>query len=734
MRTFRRLTRVPILLAAIAASAALITVIGLAIGPHSREALFAVDRERSEVELNLSPGAQRTEVYDSNGKEIGILRYDIDRELITISQVPDDVLGTLLAVEDNKFWTHNGVDIRAISRAMIQNLTSGAITQGGSTITQQIVKLRIVGNESSLSRKIREAVLAARLEEEFSKEQILEFYLNEIYFGNGAYGLQAAAETYFGKDVDQLDVGDAALLAGLIRSTGIFDGFGDVEIVGKRRSMSLQSAEAAGIIDADEREEFEKRGLPDRNLSPQKVDETLRRDYFLDEVTEALLAHPALGESYQERFAKVYNGGLRVWTTFDPLLQRKMEQAVLDVLPEGTGDFEVAVASVDPASGAVRAFIGGPEFADFQFNLVTQGRRQPGSSFKTYVLAAAVEKAGLLPYDTISGIGPCTFPNPPNVDYEVNNFNESAGVVGTVQYAVLKSSNCGFVRLGLRTGLDNVVEVSNRLLGRDSENSFRPYLSMSLGAQEVTPLEQAVAYGAIANGGLRMEPYFISKIEDAEGGVIYQHVPRGRRAIKGDTAAWVSQVLAQNVTAGTGRRAALESGQPSAGKTGTAQDFSDAWYVGFTPQLSTAVWMGHPEEKVSMVDVQGRAGTGGWVTARIWGSYMSKALEGEEILPLLEPPPPQRSSQLLYLSDERCAVNIELGPGRGAMEFDLPCAMTKVDLEEGIFLPHPEANCRITELSASGAYRNEYLNCGLVPSRNPVIETPEAPVGTSAGD
>ena len=214
MRTFRRLTRVPILLAAIAASAALITVIGLAIGPHSREALFAVDRERSEVELNLSPGAQRTEVYDSNGKEIGILRYDIDRELITISQVPDDVLGTLLAVEDNKFWTHNGVDIRAISRAMIQNLTSGAITQGGSTITQQIVKLRIVGNESSLSRKIREAVLAARLEEEFSKEQILEFYLNEIYFGNGAYGLQAAAETYFGKDVDQLDVGDAALLAG----------------------------------------------------------------------------------------------------------------------------------------------------------------------------------------------------------------------------------------------------------------------------------------------------------------------------------------------------------------------------------------------------------------------------------------------------------------------------------------------------------------------------------------
>ncbi|MDE0874522.1 MAG: transglycosylase domain-containing protein, partial [Acidimicrobiales bacterium] len=514
VRSFRRLLRLPVLLVMVIAFAVLLTSVGMAIAPHSKEALFAVERERIDVALNLSPGAQRTEVYGSDGNGIGILRYDIDRELVKISQVPEEVLATLLAVEDNKFWLHNGVDIRAISRAMIQNVTSGGITQGGSTITQQIVKLRIVGNESSFSRKIREAVLAARLEEEFTKQEILEFYLNEIYFGNGAYGLQAAAETYFGKDVGELDVGDAAFLAGLIRSPGIYDGFDDTEVVGKRRSMSLQSAEDAGIIDAEARKRFEERGLPDRNRSPQRTDETLRRDYFLDEVTEALLKHPALGETYQERFAQVYNGGLRVWTTFDATLQRQMEEAVREVLPEGTGDFEVAMASVDPSSGAVRAFIGGPEFAEFQFNLATQGRRQPGSSFKTYVLAAAVEKAGLFPFDTISGKGPCTFPNPPNVDYEVDNFNENKGVVGTVQFAVLKSSNCGFVRLGLRTGLENVVEVANRLLGRDAENSFRPYLSLSLGAQEVTPLEQAVAYAAIANDGLRMEPYYISKIED----------------------------------------------------------------------------------------------------------------------------------------------------------------------------------------------------------------------------
>ena len=723
VRSFRRLLRLPVLLMMVIAFAVLLTTVGLAIAPHSKEALFAVERERVDVALNLSPGAQRTEVYGSDGNEIGILRYDIDRELVKIGQVPENVLATLLAVEDNKFWLHNGVDIRAISRAMIQNVTSGGITQGGSTITQQIVKLRIVGNESSFSRKIREAVLAARLEEEFTKQEILEFYLNEIYFGNGAYGLQAAAETYFGKDVDELDVGDAALLAGLIRSPGIFDGFDDTEVVGKRRSMSLQSAEDAGVIDAEERKRFEERGLPDRNRSPQRTDETLRRDYFLDEVTEALLKHPALGETYQERFAKGYNGGLRVWTTFDATLQRQMEAAVREVLPEGTGDFEVAMASVDPSSGAVRAFIGGPEFAEFQFNLVTQGRRQPGSSFKTYVLAAAVEKAGLFPFDTVSGKGPCTFPNPPNVDYEVDNFNESDGVVGTVQFAVLKSSNCGFVRLGLRTGLENVVEVANRLLGRNAENSFRPYLSLSLGAQEVTPLEQAVAYAAIANGGLRMEPYYISKIEDASGSVLYQHVPRGRRAIKSTTAAWVTEALEQNVIAGTGRRAQLESGQLSAGKTGTSQDFSDAWYVGFTPHLSTSVWMGHPEEKVSMTDIQGRDGTGGWVPARIWGAYMTRVLEGQEVLPFTEPPPPQRNSQLLYLSDEMCAVDIQLDRDRDAMQFDLPCSMVEVDLNSGSFVAHPEANCRITELSNVGVHRDQYLNCGLVSGRNPVTTT-----------
>lgn len=692
--------------------------VGLAIAPHSERALTAVEREREEVPLDLEPGAQRTEVYDSLGNQIGILRYDVDRELITIDRIPVDVVETILAVEDDKFWEHNGVDLRATVRAMVSNVSAGGINQGGSTITQQIIKLKVVGNERSFDRKIREAVLAARLEEEFTKDQILEFYLNEIYLGNGAYGLQAAAETYFGKDVARLDVGDAAFLAGLIRSPSIYDGFDqNIELVQRRRSQSLQRAEEEGIITGAIRAAYEERDLPDRNRSPQRTDVNLRRDYFLDEVTEALLEHDVLGETYSERFGSVYNGGLRVWTTFDPALQADMEAAKAEIFPEGTGDFEISMATIDPATGAIRAFIGGPEFADFQYNLATQGRRQPGSSFKTYVLATAIERGGFYPYDTISGEGPCKFPNPPAPDYVVNNFGGGKGSVGTVRGMTLASSNCAFVRLGIRSGLDEVVDVANRMIGRDEANSFLPYPSMSLGAQEVTPLEQAIGYSVLANEGIRMEPYYISRIEDRQGNVIYEHIPRGRRVLSADTAAWVTNTLEANVVGGTGGRARLASGQPAAGKTGTAQDFSDAWFVGFTPQLSTAVWMGHPEEKVPMTNVQGRRGTGGWIPARLWNAYMSRALDGTEVESFPEQPPWARRAQFLFLDSDKCTVEIELYPDEPPLEFELTCNLVDVDTREDKFVPRDDAVCEIPVSGEDGVTRMERVRCSEVRER-----------------
>ena len=707
----QRLARLPLLAVMIAVCAAVVTIGARASAPHVAGTLDAVERDRDHILIDLRPGAQRTQVFDSDGNPIGILLNDIDREIITLDEVPPDVIATIVAVEDSKFWLHNGVDLRATARALVSNVSAGGIASGGSTITQQIVKLRVVGSERSFNRKIREAVIAARLEEDFTKEEILEFYVNEVYLGNGAYGLQAGAETYFGKDVSELDVGDAAFLASLIRSPGLFDGFDqNIDTMTRRRSRSLQQATDAGIITEAERDAFERRPLPSRNLSPRRTDRSLRRDYFLVEVRRALLSNPALGDTYQARFSQVFGGGLRVWTTLRPELQAAMRASVSDVLPEGTGEFEVSIASIDPSTGAVHAFIGGPAFADSEFNLATQGRRQPGSSFKTYVLAAAIERASLYPFDTISGQGPCTFPNPPLDDYEVSNFANSAGRVATIADQTTASSNCAFVRLGLITGLDEVVGMANRLLGRSGEESFLPYPSISLGAQEVSPLEQAVAYGTFANGGVRMEPFYVTRIENNFGEVLYEHVPRGRRVVSPTTADWVTSVLEANVQSGTGTRAQLASGQVAAGKTGTTQAFHDAWFVGFTPHMSTAVWMGHPDEQVPMGEIQERRATGGWIPARIWSSYMENALEGTPLLEFAPAPPPARADQYLFVSGDTCSVTVTVSPAEPPLGFELPCSMVRPG-DGNSFEPLPDALCKVAVPAGDGDTRFEWLRC-----------------------
>ncbi len=781
LRLLRRLGRLPVLAVVVGLTAALVWAFVAVAGPYVLSSADAVERSRTEVDIDLGLGEQRSLVFDAHGAQLGVLLYVVDREPISLppdvcddsatlatneaqtsSALGRDVIAMLLVVEDAKFCRHPGFDMRATARALISNVASGSISSGGSTITQQIVKLREVGNERSFNRKIKEAVLATRLEEELfeankarilrtyrgddeqlvnqaaanaAKSQILEFYLNEVYFGNGAYGIRAASETYFGKeDVSTLDVGDMALLASLIRSPGVFDGFDqNIELVSRRRSSALELAQNAHIITPAERARFDARPLPRRNLSPQRADVALRKNYFLDEVTEVLLSHPALGDTYQERFAQVYNGGLRVFTTFRPELTAMMNDAIDDVFPGGTGEFEVAMASVDPSTGAVLALRSGPDFTDLQFNLATQGYRQPGSSFKTYVLAASIERDGTRPHDYINGIGPCVFPNPPRDDYEVANFGNSRGKWDTLRAQTLRSSNCSYVRLGLLTGLDDVTDVAEDILGRGPDRVFFEFPSISLGAQEVTVLEQAAGYATIANGGVRHEPYYIERIEDAAGNVIYQHQPQGRQVISRETAHLVSSVLEANATAGTGRRAQLPGDRPSAGKTGTAQDFTDAWYVGYTPQMATAVWMGHPNEQLSMTDVLARTpdgtfdtrrGTGGWAPAMIWGNYMSQALTGTPVEPLPTAPPPSRRAKNLTQPLETCEVTLEgvpaeLGP------FELSCLMVVPDAATGQLRPLPAAVCEIPLPLPSGVFRLERVPCVEAAAR---LEASRAPV------
>ncbi len=735
-----RLSRVLGLVVAIALASGVFYVAAYAIAPHSGSALTPITKTRLEVEFNLEPGAQRTEVYDSNNVQMGVLNTAVDREIVPYEQIPETVIDAVTAVEDQNFFEHIGWDFRGTMRAVLSNVSSSGSGPGGSTITQQIVKLRVVGSERTLNRKIREAVLAQRIEEELTKEELLEFYLNEIYFGNGAYGIQAAAETYYGKDAQELNYGEAALLAGLIRQPAIFDGFDDIEVAQRRREVGLLRLLDVGHITRDEFDEFQQAPLPTRNLSPRFTDASLQRDYFLDEVVSAALNLEVLGETAEDRFNTVYSGGLRIYSTYDPQMEQDMRDSI-DAFFEANGpkgQFEVSMATVEPSTGAIRAFIGGPDFGDFEFNLATQGKRQPGSSFKTYVLTTAIERAGFLPYDTISGLGPCSFDDGPQGLYTVNNFGGGSGFIGPLVNMTTSSSNCGFVRLGILSNLDEVADIASRMIGRVGDERFLPFKSMSLGAQEVTPLEQAIGYSVLANGGVRMEPYYVERIENRDGDVLYQHVPRGERIVSADTAAWVTDTLEANVRAGTATRAQIDNGQPAAGKTGTAQDFGDAWFVGYTPYYSTAVWIGDPLEVVSMRNLWGQGGvTGGRTGAPMFGDFMSKIHANLAVVEFADTPPAPRSGQFLFLPDEKCNVEVELDDGT-KIEFELECADVSVDLQpkDGKFVPRDNALCEITIVDPDGLSRQEKVRCNEVVERLNTTTTtdPNAPTTVAPGD
>ena len=702
-----RLTRILGILIVIGLIVVLLTTIGRAIAPHAEVALTAADYERQEVEFVLDPGAQRTVVYDRYDQVMGELRSGTgNRELIELGQIPQPVIDVILAVEDEKFYEHEGFDGRGILRAAVSNISQGGVSQGGSTVTQQIVKDQFVGSERTLTRKLREAALATRLEEQYTKDELLEFYLNSVvYFGNGAYGVQAAAETYFGKEAEELDAGDAALLAGLIRSPSVFDGFQDVDVARTRRSASLERAVEAGAITQTERLEYEARDLPRTNLSPSRE---LTRDYALDAVQEALTKLEVLGDTVPERVNRILTGGLRVYSTYDPELQRKAEEARNEVFPEGLGEFQVSLATIDHNTGAVRAFLAGDTFSEEQFNLATQGLRQPGSSFKSYVLAAALEYGGYLPEDQISGTSPCQFDIGADEPYKVSNYSRG-GRIGTIRSQTLASSNCAFVRLGMATGLDSVSRVATELTGR--AEPFAEVASMSIGSLELTPLEHAIGHGAVANKGIRMEPYYIERIEDRDGNVLYEHLPSGRRVLSEDTALRVQSVLADNVTSGTGTRARLEN-QEAAGKTGTNQRWRDAWFVGWTPQLTTAVWMGHPDEQVSMVNVFGYSNVyGGLFPAEMWGSFMEKALAGVEPVPFEDEPRTPRRGKLVFVDGDRCPVNFGLQDG-STISFTLDCDL--VDTSGEGFNATDEANCTVPVLQPDGTMLNQTVPCNQV--------------------
>ncbi len=614
---------------------------------------------------------QRSLVHAADGSVLAGLYDEINRQPIALADVPPAVVATVLAVEDAGFWTHDGTDGRALLRALAVNLGSGDLSQGGSTITQQLVKLALVGTDKTLDRKLQEMVLARRLERELTKEEILTHYLNAVYFGNHAYGIQAAAETYFGVPAARLDLAQAALLAGLIRNPTAYNPLRYPERALRRRGDVVERMQAEGLVTADQAAAIDAGPLPRdvHHVVP------VANDYFVEEVKQLLLDDQrfGLGATPEERARAVFSGGLRIYTTFDPRAQQLALAARDEQLGTG-GQFDIgpaihpetgqiladpttgqpmvdpatgqprtvrgtaAIVSVEPATGAVRAMVGGPGFTQYQFNLATQNPRQGGSSFKTFVLTALMEQ-GFSPNDVVDGTGPCTFPNPQGAPdpYVAENFGGSAGSVGTITEQTLRSSNCAYLRLGQMAGLQSVVNVAHSLgVSTPLDPSV---LSTPLGTQEITPLEMAAAYAALANDGVYNRPYYIDRVEDAAGRVVYQHSGQPWPAVSPRAARLVTWILRQNVAGGTGTAAAL-GGQPAAGKTGTAQDSADAWFVGYTPNLATAVWVGGMGGRLP-IRLGGAAITGGSYPARIWGSYMrpwQDPLPVVDFLPPVIPP------------------------------------------------------------------------------------------------
>ena len=614
-----------------------------------------------EEELFLSPLDQRSAVYDRNGGLLATLYGELNRAPVSLADIPQHVRDAIIVVEDANFYSHDGVNLRATIRALFENVSSGGIEQGGSTITMQVVKNSILTNERTLERKTREAILARRLEEVFTKDQILERYLNTVYFGNGAYGVQAAAETYWGVSVGQLDWAQAALLAALIRNPNGYNPIRFPERAVQRRQLVFERLEETGHLTAEEVGLLSFAPLPTvvQRVTPPPD------DYFVEQVKQLLLDDPrfGIGDTPEERYNSVFTGGLRITTTFDPFMQQAALQARDDVLPgDAPGEFTfncpsrtpacvagepvqgtAAVVTTEVATGAVRALVGGPGFDDYRFNIATQSERQAGSSFKVFVLAAALE-SGIVPDDTISGNAPCRIPNPGGIPdpYIASNYGESRGGGGNITSQTSRSSNCAFVRLGQIVGTQRVIEVARRM-GITTPLESVP--SLPLGFAGVRPMEMAAAYASLGNDGIYNAPYYIETITDADGNLLYQHTPDSRRAVSRQTARLATEVLEQNVRGGTGTRA-RNNFQPAAGKTGTAQQARDIWFVGFTPQYSTAVWMGATGNEIPMRVGSDGSPTGGEWAARIWGQYMNMILDGSERAEFLDPEDTRRGRGL----------------------------------------------------------------------------------------
>jgi penicillin-binding protein 1A len=560
-------------------------------------------------ELKPNDKGESSVIFAADGTRLGYVQSDEIRTPVGWDELPVDLRNATIAIEDENFYRHGGVDFGAIVRAGIKNLESGRSLQGGSTITQQLVRaLYIDDPQRNIERKIREAKLASELEQERSKKWILQSYLNDVPYGTvggrTAIGVEAAAETFFDKHARGLTLAEAATLAGLPQAPSQYNPFHNPRAALARRNEVLRAMADNGYITEAERDEALSEGLEVK----QGTRYTRRREpYFFDYVQEQLIERYGVG---------VYRrGGLKVHTTINPKMQDVARDAINSYYadPAGPGS---AMVSIDPSNGEIKAMASSGTYEGSRFNLAAQAHRQPGSAFKTMVLTAAIRK-GIDPDSTSYVSKPLAINDPTYGEWNVKTFGNSYAGSTSLTRATLSSDNSVYAQLILDVGPDNVCKAA-KLLGVTTKLDCYPAEGLGGLTLGVTPLEMASAYATLAAGGVRHRPTAIAKVIFPDGKSETLNESEGKRVLTDGQAYEVTRILEMNVQSGTGT--AANYGCPAAGKTGTTDEGKDAWFVGYTPHLSTAVWVGYPDAGIAMPNAQG-----GTYAAPVWHAFMQPA-------------------------------------------------------------------------------------------------------------
>ncbi len=606
-------------------------------------------------DFSPTEAALTSRIYAADGTLIATFHGEENRELVSYEQIPRDLINAVVAIEDERFYEHEGFDIEGIIRAFLINLASGENEQGATTITQGYVKNVYMPEEKydiSYERKIKEAALAYQIEQLYSKEEILEMYLNTVYFGEGAYGVGAAAKVYFNKDVEYLNLSECAVLAGLLKSY-LFSPYIDKKAALERRNLVLAKMLELGYI--DQKEYDNTIGAPIITQRPKEENQETFAPYFVEYVKQELIKKYGV--------ERVFKGGFEIYTTLDLKMQQAAENAINEILfdPE---DPQAALVAMDPRTGYVKAMVGGKDFTELKFNLATQAKRQPGSTFKVFALLTALEQ-GISPYMTFNPNGKVIFDIEGSEPWEVGNYDNSSYDISEMPIleATVKSVNVVYSQLIMRIGAYAMAQLANDM---GIQTPMEPYPAMGLGGLTtgVSALEVCTAFSTIANYGVRHDPVAILKVLDKDGKILQEYEEESRQVITPINAFRAIEIMQQVMIRGTGTRARLED-RPSAGKTGTTDNTENAWFTGFTTNLAACVWMGYPEENIEMGTLHDIRVQGGAQPAMIWNLFMTEATKDLPIENFVRP------------QDDRINVQVVVNPETG--ELMIPNRYTPLD-------------------------------------------------------